>query len=705
MSCRGNKTVQVKEQSVPATAPSTAATTTTTSSTSATKVKETAVLDKETKPSLMKSSEENKENTSSKNKQKSAGLCGGNRNEVRHDVLTPVPPTLNVGTVGGQKGVENITSPGDTSNSKRADDTHTQKAKVSEVLTKQSSQTDRAVDLKEKQLYDGKKVEERNQVEKAKLVKTKSGKGGSKNVQVQEKKVTSIENKQIVLTNDKITKSSAIKNEQINEKLVEKEMKVSELETEIKDTHQSPSKQSSINFEKIDIDGNPSTSIVSSDQIIENDKIPRKTKGGLCWSSSSVNVKDSVSQKRMSVESQKTNENTVKVNRVNAEKNINTGKETDLKKRKEKQKKVVEEITEFEEDCDSENQLTESLHESLPLSRKAKASTKKKDRKTYVSDEPAARRKSFAFASKKGKYSVSTEKEGDDPLYASIKPSMKANKKKDVTQPAENNQEETDMEEKPGKKIRQDTPQKKRRKKALDTNEELRSVYESQMASLQTKTFSSEEYTLTSQPTVEEEGDLLENAEEERKKNKQRLREKKKSEQGALSHPANLTTNVYESAQREIDKVLGPRLSHDSEGGHEKKQEKKRKKKAKKGKENEAFVPDEPKGETLEEARERMHKLLDDAFSLISHSKSSISNKVQPVDSSDAYSSSTSKHNTPRQDHSVQADLDSSASEEKKHTPINVQRTHEPYDSSGLITWSPYRASDEIATISLPSTQ
>uniref|UniRef100_A0A2C9JXQ4 SEA domain-containing protein n=1 Tax=Biomphalaria glabrata TaxID=6526 RepID=A0A2C9JXQ4_BIOGL len=324
--------------------------------------------------------------------------------------------------------------------------------------------------------------------------------------------------------------------------------------------------------------------------------------------------------------------------------------------------------------------------------------------KTYVSDEPAARRKSFAFASKKGKYSVSTEKE-DDPLYASIKPSMKANKKKDVTQPAENNQEETDMEEKPGKKIRQDTPQKKRRKKALDTNEELRSVYESQMASLQTKTFSSEEYTLTSQPTVEEEGDLLENAEEERKKNKQRLREKKKSEQGALSHPANLTTNVYESAQHEIDKVLGPRLSHDSEDGHEKKQEKKRKKKAKKGKENEAFVPDEPKGETLEEARERMHKLLDDAFSLISHSKSSISNKVQPVDSSDAYSSSTSKYNTPRQDHSVQADLDSSASEEKKHTPINVQRTHEPYDSSGLITWSPYRASDEIATISLPSTQ
>ncbi|KAK6973030.1 mucin-17, partial [Biomphalaria glabrata] len=67
-----------------------------------------------------------------------------------------------------------------------------------------------------------------------------------------------------------------------------------------------------------------------------------------------------------------------------------------------------------------------------------------------------------------------------------------------------------------------------------------------------------------------EEGDLLENAEEERKKNKQRLREKKKSEQGALSHPANLTTNVYESAQREIDKVLGPRLSHDSEDGHEK---------------------------------------------------------------------------------------------------------------------------------------
>lgn len=42
---------------------------------------------------------------------------------------------------------------------------------------------------------------------------------------------------------------------------------------------------------------------------------------------------------------------------------------------------------------------------------------------------------------------------------------------------------------------------------------------------------------------------------------------------------------------------------------------------------------------------------------------------------------------------------------EKKHTPIYVDRTHGPYDSSGLISWSPYRASDETALISLPNAQ
>ena len=39
---------------------------------------------------------------------------------------------------------------------------------------------------------------------------------------------------------------------------------------------------------------------------------------------------------------------------------------------------------------------------------------------------------------------------------------------------------------------------------------------------------------------------------------------------------------------------------------------------------------------------------------------------------------------------------------EKKHTPLFIKRTHEQYDSSGLISWDPYRAADDTALISLP---
>ena len=42
---------------------------------------------------------------------------------------------------------------------------------------------------------------------------------------------------------------------------------------------------------------------------------------------------------------------------------------------------------------------------------------------------------------------------------------------------------------------------------------------------------------------------------------------------------------------------------------------------------------------------------------------------------------------------------------EKLHTPVFVDRTHDAYDADGLITWSPYRASDEAAHIVLPESQ
>ncbi|KAL8603795.1 hypothetical protein ACOMHN_058530 [Nucella lapillus] len=44
-------------------------------------------------------------------------------------------------------------------------------------------------------------------------------------------------------------------------------------------------------------------------------------------------------------------------------------------------------------------------------------------------------------------------------------------------------------------------------------------------------------------------------------------------------------------------------------------------------------------------------------------------------------------------------------SAEKLHTPLQVDRTYRDYDPDGLITWSPYRASDESARIVLPEPQ
>ncbi|KAK7500471.1 hypothetical protein BaRGS_00008378, partial [Batillaria attramentaria] len=95
---------------------------------------------------------------------------------------------------------------------------------------------------------------------------------------------------------------------------------------------------------------------------------------------------------------------------------------------------------------------------------------------------------------------------------------------------------------------------------------------------------------------------------------------------------------AYERAQKEIDKVLGPRETNAVPdvlaGNNEKKRSKRR---SKKGQVNEGFTDEHDTSgtstqppapaeaqETLDEVRSRVHALLDDAFSLISNSYSSI---------------------------------------------------------------------------------
>ncbi|XP_052064453.1 uncharacterized protein LOC127704446 isoform X2 [Mytilus californianus] len=181
------------------------------------------------------------------------------------------------------------------------------------------------------------------------------------------------------------------------------------------------------------------------------------------------------------------------------------------------------------------------------------------------------------------------------------------------------------------------------------------------------------------EPQIDE--DLKESKDAERKKNKQRLREKRKKrekDQEAMKE--------YLSGQEEIDAVLGHSTDEIPKVFvHQPK--KKNRSKDKEGQQNEGFVEDE----SLREARQRMHRLLDDAFALISPAESinnGEGNKVSP-------------ENKTQTKQGFRAD-DLKAQSEKKHEPMFVHTNHTPMPET-LQTWSPYRAADQVALISMPN--
>lgn len=127
----------------------------------------------------------------------------------------------------------------------------------------------------------------------------------------------------------------------------------------------------------------------------------------------------------------------------------------------------------------------------------------------YVDDDPDKER-SLPVGSRKYKYAVTPEDTVRDPLSSTIekKPPVKIPRKtKSAVQSSAEVQEANMEDERPTRVGHQDTPQKKRKKKPLDSGQDIRSVYEKQIASLQTAdepfNVSQGEYTLTSQPTVE----------------------------------------------------------------------------------------------------------------------------------------------------------------------------------------------------------
>ncbi|KAK3101587.1 hypothetical protein FSP39_004668 [Pinctada imbricata] len=180
----------------------------------------------------------------------------------------------------------------------------------------------------------------------------------------------------------------------------------------------------------------------------------------------------------------------------------------------------------------------------------------------------------------------------------------------------------------------------------------------------------------TGQYSAEEEEELHNRREAERKKNKQRIREKRKREKAKKDDTGgDDTIKQYLAVQEEIDQVLdAPPPEGEIPDVFKTKSRKRSKKKGDKdGEDNEGFEE-----EPLTEAKKRMHKLLDDAFALISPTLSGAEN-----------------------DDREQLHPDKP---EKQHEPMYINPSYMPNESPGLTTWSPYRASDQVALISMPKT-
>ncbi|XP_076471179.1 uncharacterized protein LOC143301059 [Babylonia areolata] len=310
--------------------------------------------------------------------------------------------------------------------------------------------------------------------------------------------------------------------------------------------------------------------------------------------------------------------------------------------------------------------------------------------------------------------------------------------------------EETEGEPSSEKVSEKSTPPKKKNGKKSS----LRETEEMEMSPLDpgfynSATLQASRQLYAQQTFEEEDDDFLDKVEEERRKNKQRQRMKKKQGGSVAAQPPPVDTMqaAYERAQREIDRVLGPRHN-----GHPDTtpavavsrhwgEIKVSKRRSKRGQANAGYREEEEEeedvpapalqpSESLDEVKSRVHALLDDAFSLISNSYTSIGsavsersrsfrrNRVAPASPSKQgpnegptaaetqpqLAVSPPRGNMPAVEEVQDMGLAPKPGE-KLHTPVLVDRTYGDYDADGLITWSPYRAADESARIVLPESQ
>ncbi|XP_033751391.1 serine-rich adhesin for platelets-like isoform X7 [Pecten maximus] len=278
--------------------------------------------------------------------------------------------------------------------------------------------------------------------------------------------------------------------------------------------------------------------------------------------------------------------------------------------------------------------------------------------------------------------SDSRSKEEDEHIYAEVKKQKKPDlasrigKSKGSSQDgleSENMAEDVELIDSPKKK-KGEKGRRKHKRRDGDLEDEDREVVTKTIHPASLLVPQSQTLTENAYYSAEEEDELKKRKAAERKKNKQRIREKKKKEKHHDKSADQLMVE-YLAAQEEIDSVLeAPPNNKDLPEVfvHKKKRGSKS---TLEGHDNMALTAEE----SLHVARSRMHELLDDAFSLISPSSTSIAQNQPPED---------------------EGSYDVRGSSTMKHSPLKM----ESYKGDPILqTWSPYRAADQVALISMPN--
>lgn len=261
---------------------------------------------------------------------------------------------------------------------------------------------------------------------------------------------------------------------------------------------------------------------------------------------------------------------------------------------------------------------------------------------------------------KRQSYEVTNEADLEDPTYAVVKKPGKKMEDSTAGDSATLASDDTGLLPSPSKKGR-------RKKKKKPASEEFDNIEkESYLGSSAPPHPVREPKSLS----VEDETEYQRKVAEERRKNKKRLREKRRRE-GQKKEDTEDMMKEYLAVQEEIDNVLEAppqegEIPEVFKSSTSKGSKKKRRRKGD-GEKNEGYEP-----ENLTDAKKRMHKLLDDAFALI----------------------------TPKLDEKNEEEQ----TPEKKHEPMFINPSYQGSRREGLTTWSPYRAADEVTLISMPKT-